>query len=1007
MKHLSLASNVTPPALMLAFALLPLLCCHVLAQVARQASDGTLALAAEMAEIRNPGDAHTGVANSPHGPNIAFWTNPESWVSWTFAVEQPGTFTVVAVVSQHLPRTHFHLVCGKQRQPVVLSSTGSYDHYKAIEIASLTLTSGRHTLAISPHRDQWNPINVRGLVLRPVDTSTQAAAPRPTPQPLPPSPSAHLWSAEPANWPYSHLKGQDYKDHWRDAYPIGSGKLGAMVYGYVEHERIMLMHSRHWWNKQTPPDLPAVSDKLPELRKMLTSGDYAPNGAFARAGRLFSDTIRQRGYKASNGIPLPIGDITIRSKETSFSDYRRELDMNRAEATVTWHSEGARFERRAFVSRAPEHRDTVFVSLRCDQPGKLEVALGLGLHDPQHALGIGDRARFKARTTATGAGLLHYAAVNPNTPSALKAFGAVGRVIAHDGDLDAARDHFTLSGASHLLLAVKTFHYADTDAAFDRLDSDLLALSGSYETFLTPHLAAHQALFNAASIDLGAPPEERALSNDTMLARAHQGDLTPAMAERTWAMGRYLNVIGSRHDGDPVHLTGLWNGDYTPMWAIHLMNINMPMIHWHIMDGNMAEQMLPFFDLFDALIPGGRINAKCLYGARGVYLNPIPCGPEDGIVKIISNHLIHLPAINAWVTQHYWDYYQFTLDETFLAQRALPLMREAAHFYEDYLVENRDGFYDIIPSNSPENGPRDAQGNHLSNSHLATQVNSTWEYAAIREMLANLVEGARTLDVYRDEIPTWTRMLAKLRPYEINAQGAIREWLYPGMYDNPAHRHMTHVYPLMPGLEINREDTPREQFEAFVNIARRRLEAGLQHQTGWSLMHQANVYARAGDGAMAHQCLVWLAQACLLENFLTTHNDWRGGPVTMSQGPIFQIESNMGFVSAVQEMLLTSRVGVLKLLPALPEQWRSGSVKGMRARGGVALHELEWDNGGKTVHAVIEAKQSGTLRIVLPGPVHAATIDTKAISTISNRAFSVDLSAGTRVRLEIHLSPAS
>ncbi|MBT3194434.1 MAG: glycoside hydrolase family 95 protein, partial [Verrucomicrobia bacterium] len=589
--------------------------------------------------------------------------------------------------------------------------------------------------------------------------------------------------------------------------------------------------------------------------------------------------------------------------------------------------------------------------------------------------------------------------------SALKAFGAVGRVIAHDGELAATRDHLALSGASHALLAVKTFHYAAATAAFDRLDTELLALEGDYETFIQPHLASHQALFNAASVDLGAPAAERALSNDALLARAHKGELAPAMAERIWAMGRYLNVVGSRHDGDPVHLTGLWNADYSPMWAIHLMNINMPMIHWHIMDGNMAEQMLPFFDLFDALIPGGRINAKRLYGARGVYLNPIPCGPEDGIVKIISNHLLHLPGNNAWVAQHYWDYYQFTLDKTFLAERALPLMREAAHFYEDYLIENKDGFYDIIPSNSPENGPRDAEGKHLANSHLATQVNSTWEYGAIREMLANLVDGATTLGVYRDEIPTWRGMLEKLRPYEINAEGAIREWLYPGMYDNPAHRHMTHVYPLMPGLEINREDTAPEQFEAFVNIARNRLEAGLQHQTGWSLMHQANVYARAGDGTMAHQCLAWLAQACLLENFLTTHNDWRGGPVTMSQGPIFQIESNMGFVSAVQEMLFTSRVGVLKLLPALPEQWNSGTVKGMRARGGVALHELEWTEGGREIRATIEAQQSGSLRIVLPSLVQAASLNTEAIDSIKDRAFSVNIPAGARVRLNIRLAP--
>ena len=953
--------------------------------------------------MHNPGGANIGVADSKYGANIAYWINPASWVSWLVKIQQPGSFSVEAEVSQHLPRTHFHLVSGEQRQPVVLTSTGGYDNYKTVHLGTLKLSKGQQTIALSPHRDQWNPINIRSLILRPVKAPTQSAVTSSVSRRLPPSPSARLWSAEPANWPFSHLKGQNYKDLWRDAYPIGSGKLGAMVYGYVDCERIMLMQSRHWWKKRTPADLPDVSDKLPQLRKMLTSGDYAPNGAFMRAGRLYSQTIRERGYKASNGSPLSIGDITIQSENAPCSNYRREVDMNRAEATVTWNSGGTRFERRAFVSRAPEHRDTVFVSLRCDKPGKLKAMLGLGLHDPEHAIGIGDRKRFQARTTAINGGILHYAAVNPDTPSALKDFGAVARVLTYDGTLTTDGDQLVLAGASHALLAVKTFHYADAATAFDRIDRELSTLSGNYDTLIEPHLAAHQALFNAASIDLNAPDEERALSNEALLARAHQGELTPAIVERLWAMGRYLNVVGSRYDGDPVHLTGLWNADYNPMWAIHLMNINMPMIHWHIMDGNMSEQMLPFFDLFDALIPGGRINAKRLYGARGIYLNPIPCGPEDGIVKVISNHLLHLPGNNAWVAQHYWDYYEFTLDKEFLARRALPLMRESAHFYEDYLVENKDGFFDIIPSNSPENGPRDAEGKHLANSHLATQVNATWEYAAIREMLTNLIKGATTLGVYGDELPTWKHMIEKLRPYEINAQGAIREWLYPGMYDNPAHRHMTHVYPLMPGLEINKEDTPPKLFNAFVNIARNRLKAGLEHQTGWSLMHQANVYARAGDGAMAYQCLAWVAQACVLENFLTTHNDWRGGPVTMSQGPIFQIESNMGFVSAVQEMLFTSRMGVLKLLPALPKQWKSGAVKDMCARGGVSLHELRWTEGGRHIRASVEAQQACSLRIVLPAPVKSASVSSMPITTIKDREFSIDLPARASVQLDIIL----
>ncbi len=968
------------------------------AQTIRQADNGMLNLIADSASIHNPDEKKTGVAKSPHGNNIAYWVSPQSWVSWKFKTNHDARFSLEAEIAQDSPRSRFDLVVGDQRQAVVTQSTGGYDQYQTLQLGSFTLQKGRHSLTISPHRDQWAPINVKRIILRPLKelSPIEPSSTVPTQSPLP----YQLSSTKPADWKHHELKGMNFKDHWRDAYPVGSGELGAMVYGGVEDERVMMMHANHWWMKRSPTNLPNVSGKLKHLRSLLTSKDYKPNGAFTKAGQIYYEAIKQSDYKASNGSPLMIGDVHITSPKVDYSDYRRSVDMNKAEAAVTWKSDGARFERRTFVSRANNQKDILFIQLKCDHPGKLQAALSLGLHAPETARGIGNPARFKAQTTASG-DFIHYKASNPGTPSALKDFGAVARVITHDGTLNNQDGRLKLSGASHALLAVKTFHYADASDAFDRLDNELEALSGTYQDFLTKHVLAHQALFSSATVDLNATASERQLPNEALLARAYQGDLPLALTERLWAMGRYLNVVGSRAGGDPVHLTGLWNADYTPMWAIHLMNINMPMIHWHIMDGNMAEQMLPFFDLFDALLPGARINAKRLYGTRGIYLNPIPCGKEDGIVKINSPHLIHLPGINAWVAQHYWDYYQFTDDATFLTERALPLMREAAHFYEDYLVLNKDGYYDIIPSNSPENGPFARDGERIGGRHLATQMNSTWEYAAIREMLTNLVTGAEIAGVYTEELPTWKAMCKKLRPYAINAEGAAKEWLHPDLFDNPAHRHMTHAYSLMPGMEINKEDSSPELFDAFVNIVNRRLEAGLEHHTGWSLMHSANLYARGGEGAKAYQCLKWLAQACVLENLLTTHNDWRGGPVTMSQGPIFQIESNMGFVSAVQEMLFSSRPGVLKLMPALPKEWPTGTVRGMRARGGISLNQLIWSKGGANVQATIEASKAQTLRVILPREIKSATLNGKPIKTHSQKELHIDIPSKTQTMLMV------
>ena len=681
----------------------------------------------------NKGKGSLAVANKAQKANFAYWVSPDSWASWTFAVDQAGTYEVWSELSATTKHAGFFINYNDEKVKVDVKGTGSYDRYVDTKLATISLKKGRNSLSINPHKNQWQALNIRTLKLKKI-SDPQVLKSVNTIQT---GPKYLLKSDKAADWKYGPFNKEEFNDHWRDAYPIGSGRLGGMVYGDVNEARIMMQDARHWYNHKSPATLPDLSHSLTKVRELQSQGKYA------EANFYYRDQFKGKNYGGNIGSPLSIGDLVIRSNHQNIKNYHRQLDLNKSETQTKWSSNGVNYTRKAFISRVEESKDILFVQINADKEHALDLSIHLGLHNPEKARGSRPEA-FRPKIDVDFAGHIQYRATNPNTTSALKDFGAVARVISHDGKLTEKFDHVSISKAKNILIAVKTFNSSHADEAINRITRELYNLKGTYEDFLSPHLKAHQLLFCSASLDLKASDKNRSLSNETLIDEARNLNLNNALVERLWAMGRYLSVVGSRKGGHPVHLTGLWNGDYNPTWAIHLMNINMPMIHWHLMDGNLSELMLPFFDMFDRQLPASRENAKKLYGLDGIYINPLLGNNEDGLVKIISPHLLHMIGNNAWVAQHYWDYYTFTLDKNFLAQRAVPLMQEAAIFYEGFLIENEDGYYDITPSNSPENSPLNEEGHRLiPHRHIDTHVNATWEFSAIREMFSNLIEASK------------------------------------------------------------------------------------------------------------------------------------------------------------------------------------------------------------------------------------------------------------------------
>lgn len=750
------------------------------------------------------------------------------------------------------------------------------------------------------------------------------------------------------------VKGMDFKasgttlwyeqpaGRWEEALPLGNGRLGAMVYGGVEKERLQLNEESLWAGNQfeTYPD--NFKENLRTLQDMVLAGEAHKAVEFG----VQNMTRRPTSFRSYE----PLADLNLEFFHTGeVSDYRRDLNLVDGRATVTYTAGGIHYRREVLISAVD---DLIAVRLSADQPGALHLKVGL-------------TRKKDMVVTATDSGLVMEGQIvdiaqSDGGPEANR--GGSGPGGAHmkfagrleakttGGTTRAEGDQLRIENADEvLLLFTGATDYNVQKMNFDRsidpgaeVDA-LLNRAGdkSWKAIKADHLAEHRSMMNRVVLDLGGS-ERAQIPTDKRLLAMKKGKPDPALIADFFQFGRYLLMSSSRRPGRlPANLQGIWNHKMWAPWeADYHLNINLQMNYWPADVTNLSETMDSLVNWFEPLTERGRKSAEILYGADGwltyhatnVFGRVTGSGSNRG--SQFNNGFLD-PLAGAWMAMTLWRHYEFTQDGTFLAEKAYPILKGAAEFLLDYLREDQDGYLVIVPSTSPENTFIDPE----TGKAIRITRGSTYHNTIVRVVFEAVLAGSEKLDADPELRRELSAALEKLPPMQIGADGTIQEWIEDFEEAQPKHRHVSHLIGLHPFATIQEED--EALFEAAAKTLERR---GFGGDVGWSNAWKTSFFARLKNAGQAHYYINRLVSQNGMPNLMDGYN----------RGRLFQIDANFGGTAGVAEMLLQSHADEIHLLPALPEAWPNGSVTGLKARGGFVV-AIKWQDGKlseATIHSL-------------------------------------------------------
>ncbi len=765
---------------------------------------------------------------------------------------------------------------------------------------------------------------------------------------------------------------------WTDALPVGNGRLGAMVFGGIETERLQLNEDTLWSGAPREWNNPEAKTHLAEVRRLILEEEKYHE----------ADVLCRKMQGPYNQSYQPLANLSLKFKNAgSPANYRRQLDLDMAIASVMYSTDATAFAREVFSSAVDQ---VIVVRLTAGKPGQLNftTALDSPLHSTSEASGINTLRRH-------GKAPAHVEPNYVNSENPVVYDDAEGksmrfecwlRVLNEGGTVSAGADGISVEGANGATLLIagatgfKGFNQAPTTSADEIAAACLAQLDSAarkpYARLRSDHIADHQKFFRRVTLDLGASGRS-ALPTDERLKKFQSHPDDQALLVLYFQYGRYLLIASSRPGTQPANLQGIWSELVRPPWSSNwTANINTQMNYWLAETCNLSELHEPLFNLIEGLSLNGKNTAAVNYGAGGwvshhnvdLWRQSAPVGNFGGGSPTWANWQMSAP----WFCAHLWEHYLFTEDKKFLS-RAYPLMKGSAEFCLDWLISDKQGNLTTCPSWSTENSFLAPDGKRAE-----TSADCTMDIALMRELFANCIAAADVLGTDADFIKRLSETRAKLPPYRVGKHGQLQEWYRDFDESEPGQRHMSHMYPLYPGSEFTSRKMP-EFWKASRISLERRLAAGGAY-TGWSRAWAINFWARLCDGAKAHESLCRLLDHSTGPSLFDTH--------PAGEGWIFQIDGNFGGAAAVAEMLLHSHEGEINFLPALPPAWPSGAVTGLRARGGVEV-DITWANG-RAVSALLRPKISREHQLRAPkGQQFPGGTDTARVRLIAGKAHTV------------------